>query len=242
MGLLSYIKGNKKGLEAHNLEREAMQDLFLADALDGYSNIEDPELDVRLRRMEKKIEQNRSNRPEKTRRGYLFWMSAAAVMIFVCTISYELGLISGRGHLDFVENNILSADGYEQSVPESAESALAIPNRSFDEKTQAAMAERQLNNKEPLYENADELPCPTNGYKAYYEYVYKEMKELVTFDSNNISGIVVLHFDIDNSGRPSNIEIIESSSEAIARKLIDIVRKGDRWSGYGKVESFVFIY
>ena len=57
MGLLSYIKGNKKGREAHNLEREAMQDPFLADALDGYSNMEDPELDARLCRMEEKVEQ-----------------------------------------------------------------------------------------------------------------------------------------------------------------------------------------
>ena len=286
MGLLSYIKGNKKGREAHNLEREAMQDPFLADALDGYSNIEDPELDARLRRMDKKIEQydlreryipddivaasamerphapamamydmhevrdaviqpsgqNHSNRPEKPRRGYMFWISVAAVMILVCTISYELGLISGRGNFEFIEDCKVTADIYERPALESTESVLDTSYCSDNVKTQIAKAECRVNNKGPLYENANELPCPTNGYKAYYEYIYKEMKELATFDSNNISGIVVLNFDIDNSGRPSNIEITESSSETIARKLIDIVRKGERWSGHGKVESFVFIY
>lgn len=53
-GLLSYIGGNRKGREAHDLEREAMQDSFLADALDGYDSIDDPE-PGRLRRMEEKV-------------------------------------------------------------------------------------------------------------------------------------------------------------------------------------------
>ena len=286
MGLLSYIKGNKKGREANNLEREAMQDPFLADALDGYSNIEDPELDARLRRMEKKIEQydlrekyipddivaasamerphatamamydmhevrdavvqpsrqNHSNRPEKPRRGYMFWISVAACLLIVCTLSYELGVLRGEKKNEMVAQHYINATHiHERAVLDSAE-AMAETPYGPNEESQMARAEHMMESKESLHENADELPCPTNGYKAYYEYIYKEMKELVAFDPNNISGIVVLNFDIDNSGRPSNIEITESSSETIARKLIDIVIKGECWSGLGKVESFIFIY
>ena len=40
MKLLDYIRGLRKGKEAHRLERESMQDPFLADAMDGYSQVE----------------------------------------------------------------------------------------------------------------------------------------------------------------------------------------------------------
>lgn len=40
MKLLDYIQGLRKGKEAHRLERESMQDPFLADAMDGYSQVE----------------------------------------------------------------------------------------------------------------------------------------------------------------------------------------------------------
>lgn len=39
MKLLDYIRGLRKGKEAHRLERESMQDPFLADAMDGYSQL-----------------------------------------------------------------------------------------------------------------------------------------------------------------------------------------------------------
>ena len=35
MKLLDYIRGLRKGKEAHRLEKESMQDPFLADAMDS---------------------------------------------------------------------------------------------------------------------------------------------------------------------------------------------------------------
>ena len=40
MKLLDYIRGLRKGKEAHRLEKESMQDPFLADAMDGYNQVE----------------------------------------------------------------------------------------------------------------------------------------------------------------------------------------------------------
>ena len=40
MKLIDYIRGKRKGKEAHRLERESMQDPFLADAIDGYDTVE----------------------------------------------------------------------------------------------------------------------------------------------------------------------------------------------------------
>ena len=39
MKLLDYIRGARKGKEAHRLEKEAMREPCLADALEGYSRV-----------------------------------------------------------------------------------------------------------------------------------------------------------------------------------------------------------
>jgi hypothetical protein len=39
MNLLSYIQGNRKGKEAHRIEKEAMRDPFLADAIEGFDTV-----------------------------------------------------------------------------------------------------------------------------------------------------------------------------------------------------------
>jgi protein TonB len=40
MNILDYIRGNRRGREAHRLERDAMSDPLLADALEGYDAVE----------------------------------------------------------------------------------------------------------------------------------------------------------------------------------------------------------
>lgn len=39
MKLIDYITGNRKGREARRIEREAMDDPFLRDALEGYDAV-----------------------------------------------------------------------------------------------------------------------------------------------------------------------------------------------------------
>ena len=39
MKLLDYIRGTRKGKEVHRLQKEAMRDPFLADAMDGYDSV-----------------------------------------------------------------------------------------------------------------------------------------------------------------------------------------------------------
>ncbi len=41
MKLLQYIKGLRKGKDAHRIEQDAMTDTFLADALEGFDAVDD---------------------------------------------------------------------------------------------------------------------------------------------------------------------------------------------------------
>lgn len=86
MKLSDYIKGLRKGKEAHRLEKESMQDPFLADAMDGYQQVEGDH--------ERRLEQLRSQisaRTSKARfRRAVSWSVAACLALGVGISSYFL--------------------------------------------------------------------------------------------------------------------------------------------------------
>lgn len=88
MRLSDYIQGLRKGKEAHQLEKESMKDPFLADAIDGYNQVEGNH--------EQRIEQLRiqiSARSTKKRNTYaIIWSVAACLVIGFGISSYFLFL------------------------------------------------------------------------------------------------------------------------------------------------------
>ena len=84
MKLSDYIRGFRKGKEAHRLEKEAMRDPFLADALEGYSRVEsgaDEQIELLRRRVNMRVTQKR--------RHTIAWSVAASLLI---------GIFSHRRH------------------------------------------------------------------------------------------------------------------------------------------------
>lgn len=55
MNILRYIKGLRRGKEAHYIELEALRDVFLSEALEGYDAIEDNHL-KRITYLQKQVE------------------------------------------------------------------------------------------------------------------------------------------------------------------------------------------
>ena len=88
MRLSDYIQGLRKGKEAHRLEKESMKAPFLADAIDGYNQVEGNH--------EQRIEQLRiqiSARSTKKRNTYaIIWSVAACLVIGFGISSYFLFL------------------------------------------------------------------------------------------------------------------------------------------------------
>ena len=88
MRLSDYIQGLRKGKEAHRLEKESMKDPCLADAIDGYNQVEGNH--------EQRIEQLRiqiSARSTKKRNTYaIIWSVAACLVIGFGISSYFLFL------------------------------------------------------------------------------------------------------------------------------------------------------
>ena len=79
MKLLDYIRGLRKGKEAHRLEKESMKDPFLADAMDGYGQVEgNHELRIGQLRMQGSARATKKRNLSKKQNSYAVTWSIAA--------------------------------------------------------------------------------------------------------------------------------------------------------------------
>lgn len=81
--LMQYIQGSRKGKEAHRLEKEAMKDPFLSDALDGYQAVEGNHVES-IEEMRRRI----SRRTRSHRNSITKWSIAASLLICLGFGSY----------------------------------------------------------------------------------------------------------------------------------------------------------
>lgn len=81
MNFLNYIKGLRKGKEAHGIELDAMYDPFLDDAIDGYNSVKGNHMD-RIVHMQNMV----SKKTKSNKRWLLPSVASVAVVLFV--ISY----------------------------------------------------------------------------------------------------------------------------------------------------------
>ena len=99
MKLLDYIRGARKGKEAHRLEKEAMRDPFLADALEGYSRVGNG-ADEQIEELRRRIRA----RAVRKRNHAVVWSIAASLLIGVCIGSYFLLKHGWQWNKRFIRN------------------------------------------------------------------------------------------------------------------------------------------
>ena len=134
MKLLDYIRGLRKGKEAHRLEKESMKDPFLADAMDGYHQVEgDHEEQINKLRM--KVNAHSA----KKRNTYaVTWSIAACLIIGIGISSYFLFLKQNVGEDVFIAKEQPSATA---TVPAHKEdTSLSAPKMEPDSGRPSATA------------------------------------------------------------------------------------------------------
>jgi outer membrane biosynthesis protein TonB len=78
MNLIRYIQGIRKGREINRLEREAMEDLFLADALEGYDKV-CGDHEIRIKGMQNRI----SAQTRSSTHTLHYWSIAACILLVI---------------------------------------------------------------------------------------------------------------------------------------------------------------
>ena len=113
MKLLDYIRGLRKGKEAHRLEKKSMQDPFLADAMDGYSQVEGNH----EQRIEKLRMQVSAHSAKKKNTRAITWSIAACLAIGFGISSYFLFLKKSMTDEVFIAEESVSAKLAEPAAP-----------------------------------------------------------------------------------------------------------------------------
>lgn len=103
MNLIDYIKGNRKGKEANRFEREALNDPFLSEAIEGFDSVPGNHAeDIAL--LKKQI----SSRSKRGKGMNSIWKAAAAIAL----------LIFGFGGYIFIDNKRSNLSAKEAAIPE----------------------------------------------------------------------------------------------------------------------------
>ena len=91
MNLKDYIRGKRHGEEANRLERKAMEDPFLQDAIDGYDAVEGDHASA-IEKLEKQLTQPRKrvDKPKKRVNQWVWIGAAAALLLLLIGIPYLL--------------------------------------------------------------------------------------------------------------------------------------------------------
>ena len=113
MILLDYIRGLRKGKEAHRLEKESMQDPFLADAMDGYNQVEGNH-EQRIEKLRMRV----SAHSAKKKNTYaITWSIAACLVIGFGISSYFLFLKKSMTDEVFIAEESVPAKLPEVTTP-----------------------------------------------------------------------------------------------------------------------------
>jgi len=86
MKLKDYIRGNKKGKEAHRIERDALKDPFLYEALEGFDDVPGDHAKL-IEDLQEQI--TKATRPA-AQRSWLQWSAAASILLLVSFGGYLL--------------------------------------------------------------------------------------------------------------------------------------------------------
>ena len=139
MQIKDYIQGNKHGKEANQLEREAMNDNFLQDALDGFDAVPGNHAEI-LERLEKKIVDPTHVSKSKRKILYLCSMAASVLLLIGFGIYYMMDFREQKPAIAMVQ--AVEYNEMASELPE-AEPPSPVYTEEMEQSTSVAIAERQ---------------------------------------------------------------------------------------------------
>ena len=120
MDFKAYIKGKRKGKEAHIIERAAGHDPFLRDAIDGYDAVEGDHF-ASIDFLEKQVEA--LSKPRTRRFQPLFWYSSAATILLLLALWVFYPTTEKTDYLADENNTSINSD-IEVSTNDSVENSV----------------------------------------------------------------------------------------------------------------------
>lgn len=169
MNLKDYIQGQRHGKDANQLEREAMTDPFLQDAIDGYDSVKGDHLSA-IEKLEKRV-----SSPRK-RIGNRVWIwTAVAAIVLLIGIPLLLQIPKER------EDMIVASS---QITQEEKENGTTL----FQEDTILTASHLELKKNEETTPKAKHLPSPSSAGQSSLK---KTEKTVIKDPQKEITGVLL---------------------------------------------------
>lgn len=188
--LKDYIQGNKKGKKAHDLEREAMQDPFLQDALEGYDLVEGNHINT--------IDKLKNQILKKTEKKkiYTYYYIAASIIILFFIGAYFFMNNTNKENKMFVNHTTSKNEVITNEIQENKKNENVNTNGSFEKENKVYNKLFISKNKKNLKideekkdNNLETLSLALQNNSIYLEqslsdYRMKHADNAITFPSN----------------------------------------------------------
>lgn len=175
MKLLDYIKGNRRGKEAHDLEKSAMNDPFLADAIEGYDSVNGDHI-RNIENLHNKISKKTQNH-----NNIFIWKIAVAAIIFITAFSGYFSLMNHQSSMMTANNqttdsylNIYIPDKYVQ-----------MKRLELTENKEKGISEISTINPVIDIANLNEIITPVERLNLYVPKTYAKLKDSQSENQNN---------------------------------------------------------
>ncbi len=197
----------------HELERQALNDPFLADALEGYIRTDKP-ASSQLSLLQKQLEERIAVQQEQKNAFHFGWqrisVAAAACLLFIS--ASILFWMKGSW------NQNKAADK-ERKVDVSLMHPDSVKQYTSNKD------QRMLQNEVPAR--------PTGGWEKFEKYL-RENKKLSSLPGADSE--VTLAFKVTTAGSPGDIRVISGLTEELNREAIRLVKQGPTWEYSGSQE------
>jgi hypothetical protein len=229
MNLALYIQGIRKGREINRIEREAMRDSFLAEALEGYDGVKGnhPE---QLEKLRKQISQKTDTGHNPIRN----WCIAASFLIVIgLGVYFFLNNSQSSTESQLVEQSpvflpeeikIIEKDSDKVVAPAPVAPNQPTPNLASPYTTEETRVDTEQG------EIPTDTSIPISGNREYEQYLTNNLIAPTDEDGNAIKGKVVLTFYVNDVGRPYEINVANSLSPSADVEAIRLIKEGPGWT------------
>lgn len=205
-----YLKGQLSPEEMNKLEREALDDPFLNDALEGYmqKGLNTHQLTLLQQRLQDRITEQPQERNRMLFTSQRLGIATAACLLFIlaCVLLWMVNNMNQA-------NNGTKEVTVELNTEDAIVPGSKMPNAKQVEGSSAS---------------------PVGGWDSFNDYIGKNVK------ANIGKGEAIVRFDVNEEGRPFNIQAIKGNQPQID-EVTRLLEAGPKWQR-AKSGEVVFVF
>ncbi|HEY1023872.1 MAG TPA: energy transducer TonB [Sphingobacteriaceae bacterium] len=200
-----YLEGKLDRKTSHELEKQALEDEFLADALEGFRSVKYPHQHLSLlqQQLEERIGAEHIQRTALAVTAQRLSVAAAAAVVFILA-----GILFWMN----VSRNSRPAAGKQVDVNLADHEALPRTHK-----------------KQVVTWHTDPGATdarPAGGWLKYNKYIEQNIRYP---DPGNVSGKVLLEFMVNPQGALGDFKVISGLAPAFNDEAVRLVRQGPKW-------------